>query len=326
MGECFIMRRGGSIYKLPALDDRYPQDVAVDVIDGQAASATFSTVLAEHGVPASYMYQWYFDGVAVDGAVDSCYSKNDILDAATHNVYCEVKHKAGTVRTRVATLSATKSDSPVLDNKYPADITCDVGGNATFEVKIVKHGTSAEYAYQWYVDDVAVENATGPSYTMSNLATGKHRVFCKITSTAGTTTSRVAFLNVDSLLLYNNYDTCDEVTGGWTTRKIMHDGETLEYDVCRSTVNSIDLTSFSKLCFEGTMQEFTDGHYPEIIGFCIWSDVWNNTLMNGVAAKYGSNGNFTLDVSGLTGKYYIGYYVHSHDYGSINMKKCYLKV
>ena len=325
MGECFIMRRGGSIYKLPALDDRYPQDVSVNIIDGQAASATFSAVLAEPGVPAFYAYQWYVDGVAVDGAEESSYSINDILDSSTHNVYCEVKHKAGTVHTRVATLHANTSDSPALDGAYPADISCDVGGSATFEVKIIKNGTSAEYTYQWYVDDVAVENATATSYTMSNLAAGNHRIFCKITSKAGTTTSRVASLKVDSMLLYNNYNTCDEVTGGWTTRKITYDGEILEHDICRSTVKSIDLTSFSKLCFEGFMQ-VTDGTYPDIIGFGIWSNAWNNTLMNCVAAKHGSSGNFTLDVSGLTGNYYIGYYVYSREDGWINMKKCYLKI
>lgn len=326
MGECFIMRRGGSIYKLPALDDRYPQDVSVDVIDGQAASATFSAVLAEPGVPAFYTYQWYVDGVAVDGAVNSSYSINDILDASTHNVYCEVKHKAGTVRSRIATLYANKSDSPVLDGAYPADISCDVGESATFEVRIIKHGTPAEYTYQWYVDDVAVENANGTSYTMDNLDIGNHRVFCRITSAAGTTTSRAAMLNVNSMLLYNNYNPCVEATGGWTNRKIMGNSEPVEFDICQSTANSIDLTPFSKLCFEGIMSEFTDGQSPAIIGFGIWSNAWDNTLMNCVAAKHGNNRNFTLDVSGLNGKYYIGYYVYDREYGAIYMNKLYLKV
>ena len=122
MGECLIVRRGGSIYKLPVLDGNYPQDAAITVVNGVAERVSFNVLIAEAGTPAEYGYQWYVNGSAVEGAVNSSYSM-ETAEAGVSEIYCEVRNKAGVVTSRVATLSVTKNDVPVLDTSYPANVT-----------------------------------------------------------------------------------------------------------------------------------------------------------------------------------------------------------
>lgn len=325
MGECFIMRRGGNVLRLPVLNSDYPQDFAVTVNDGQAESAIFEAFIAEAGNPAFYTYQWYLDGVPVDGAVRATFTLENITDAAVRNVYCEISNKAGTIMTRSAILTVSRNDCPVLDSAYPADVTCDAGGSVSFETKIVKHGTSTEYTYQWYLDDEAVESATKSTFKVTNPSLGKHRVYCKVGSSAGTVTSRVAMLNVDTLILYSTRANNNAVTGGWVRRAVEHDGEPVEMYVSMSTANSVDLTNFSKLCFEGEMYVYDEDDHDDG-GFYVWRYATNGCLRGVVAHKCTMGGNFTIDVSRLTGKYYIGYFVEYSDSGFVDMKKLYLKV
>ena len=91
MGECLISRRGGESYKLPTLDSSYPKDVTVTA--ALSGSTSFSVSIAEHGKPAEYTYQWYFDGKAVSGATGSTYTISDLKTAGSHTIYCEVGNK-----------------------------------------------------------------------------------------------------------------------------------------------------------------------------------------------------------------------------------------
>ena len=90
----------GPVRKTPVLDSAYPKNVTVDV----GASATFKVVIAEDGKPAEYTYQWYYDGNAVSGATKSTYSRS--AAKGSHTVYCMVTNKAGSVKSRTATVTA----------------------------------------------------------------------------------------------------------------------------------------------------------------------------------------------------------------------------
>jgi hypothetical protein len=327
MGECFIMRRGGDILRLPVLDGGYPRDFAITVSDGQSESVTLETLMLDAGNPTFCTYQWYVDGAPVDGAVSATFTMDNIVDSAIHNVYCLISNRAGTVATRIATLSVSRIDSPVLDTTYPADASCDVYGSVVFETKIIKHGTSLDYSYQWYMDDTAVEGATSETFKVTNPSIGTHRVCCKVTSSAGTVISRVAALTVDTLILYASKVDTSGVTGGWVDREIEKDGGSLKYYDSGSTVNGIDLTNFSKLCFEGRIKHNHAGEDPsEEVGLGVWRYATNGVLRNKVASRDGNQNDFTIDVSRLSGKYYIGYYVEDSGDGYVSMKTLYLKV
>lgn len=107
MGECLITRRSGIASKLTVLDDAYPADTSVTYKYGNSTSATFQVVIAEHGVPANYSYQWYFDGYPISDAIYPTFTKTGLNADGTHRIYCEVTNSAGTVTTREATLTVS---------------------------------------------------------------------------------------------------------------------------------------------------------------------------------------------------------------------------
>lgn len=197
MGECIFTNRGGKPKKLPVLNSSYPADKSLTFIAGNTATATFEVKIATAGYPEEYTYQWYMDGSAVSGATASAYIWTGT--EGTHEIYCEVTNKAGTVRSRTATLTVEKYYLPVLNSSYPANASKTyIDGNtasATFEVKIATAGNPATYTYQWYLDGSAVSGATGSSYTWSGTE-GTYTVYCKVTNAAGAVQSRTATLSV----------------------------------------------------------------------------------------------------------------------------------
>lgn len=100
MGDCLIVRRGGTVYKLPVLDATLPADLTVR--EAPALNARFSVGIKTPGIPAQYTYQWYLDGAPVSGATGASCVLNTGVARGTHFVYCEVGNKAGKTATRSA--------------------------------------------------------------------------------------------------------------------------------------------------------------------------------------------------------------------------------
>jgi hypothetical protein len=92
--------------------------------------------------------------------------------------------------------------APVLNPDYPADGTIDYKGIITLQVIVDTPGNPTVYAYQWYVDGIAVEGATGASYAYTPGKIGTSTLYCQVTNAAGTVTSRTAVITADYLYLY----------------------------------------------------------------------------------------------------------------------------
>ncbi len=95
--------RGGAAWKVPVLNSSYPADKTIDV----GGSATFNVQIATEGKPDEYTYQWYLNGSAVSGATGRTFTKTSVTKG-THSVYCIVTNKAGSVKSRTATLTAKR--------------------------------------------------------------------------------------------------------------------------------------------------------------------------------------------------------------------------
>ena len=86
---------------------------------------------------------------------------------------------------------------PTVDDTLPADASCVIGSSVVCHVLV--HGENIEeYTYQWYVNNVAVVGATESSYVVNGTEIGTMTVYCNVTNTAGTTSSRVATITVKS--------------------------------------------------------------------------------------------------------------------------------
>lgn len=136
MGECFIVRRGGQVYQLPVLDSSYPQNVTV--VAAASRSATFAVQISQPGTPAEYTYQWYKNGSAISGATGASVTLSGLTAAASHTVYCVVANKAGTVTSRVATLTV-KDWKPAYT--YTGSSTLIDDGNYRWRIRFLTSGT-----------------------------------------------------------------------------------------------------------------------------------------------------------------------------------------
>jgi hypothetical protein len=142
-------------------------------------------------------------------------------------VWCEVSNKAGTVRTREATLTVKKV--PVLNVSYPADVSIAVGGSGTVQVVIAEDGYPASYSYQWYMNGVAVSGATGNRWEiLASSPVGARNVYCIVSNDAGSVQSRTATLSVVADYAFSNGVFHIGGSYGWT-----HNSETVA--ICEVT-------------------------------------------------------------------------------------------
>ena len=87
------------------------------------------------------------------------------------------------------------------------------------------------------------------------------------------------------------------------------------------TVNKIDLTNYSKLCFEGYI-------YEHAYGYCqmaIWTDMGSYSSTNRVASVTKSTNDYAeINIANLSGLHYIGFSVYNNNAG-ITMRKVWLE-
>lgn len=343
MGECLITRRGGEPYKLPVLNESYPADSTVT----SGTDATFSVDFVEHGKPAIYTYQWYVNGNSIGGANSANYTRNTSADKGQYTVYCEVGNRSGVITSRQATMTVNKS--PVLNGNYPANVTVNKGTNATFTVSVSDAGYPESYTYQWYVNGNAVSGATGATYTRNTSSDkGNYSVYCCVTNSAGTVTSRTATMNVqyaivpNTSLSWSNSTFSTESTSsastsagsGSTTFNIINRTDWTNPDwITRYT--HIDTTGYSKMTLVGTVSWTGNGDNFDSVIQCGFG-VGNMTLAVGYSQgfNHGTSGslaiNGTYDISSLSGSQAFG--VTVYDWSStpsnvtITITKCILSV
>lgn len=192
---------GGVVATLPVLDEGFPADV--EVAAGASATATFQCKIVEDGVPANYTYQWYKEGVAVDGANTAVYTlpAGSLSNAGSYSIYCTVTNDAGTATSRIATLTA-KIWKPTLNTSLPANVsvTAGTGAIATFSVDITTAGNPTNYTYQWYLNNSIWSGQTNSTLSLTadwvNTHIGSHTIYCIVTNAAGSVQSRTAALTI----------------------------------------------------------------------------------------------------------------------------------
>lgn len=335
-----------SSWKLPTLDGNYPEDVNVKMVGEDPIEATFNIAVTEPGEPAVYTYQWYMDGKAIEGETGITYTVTGIKDTVSHKIYCEVTSAAGVVNSRIATLNVQYHYLPELDSSYPANATVVIKNSVTCKVVISANGNPMDYTYQWYVGGNAVSGATESSYQYKPSTIGASKVYCIVTNAAGSVTSRTATITTNPVYLYNRGDQCTSLTGGWqkftthddfyATKDVTFGANYMTMSVGKSNAASfainkttVDLTNYSKITF---VLNHTNSSTYDYSTFFISTDNRNLDLM--MAAKVASvglkggtvNAPKTIDISKLTGRYYIvgGVYKEGSGTTTIDLYEVYL--
>lgn len=133
MGECIFTRREAKIKKLPVLNGSYPANATV----WHGNQATFKVAISEAGVPDEYTYQWYRNGSVWTGATNASVSWSSAA-IGSHTIYCIVTNKAGSVRSRTATLTVK---DPAMYYTYTGTAEKIDDGNGNWRIKLKTSGT-----------------------------------------------------------------------------------------------------------------------------------------------------------------------------------------
>lgn len=155
--------------------------------------ATFTAAARGTG---PFTYQWYLNGVAINGATSNSYTTSATVSSDNGSIYTvAVSNAAGTVMSPPYVLTV---NTPPAITTQPASQTVIVGQTVTFTVSAT--GT-APLTYQWYQGGVAITGATSTSYTTPATAiTNNGSIYTAgVTNVAGTATSAVATLTVDEV-------------------------------------------------------------------------------------------------------------------------------
>lgn len=191
---------------------------------------------------------------------------------------------------------------------YPAGSTCTATcGTTTFTAP----NTSGTWA-------CVVPNAE----TWTVKANGYYPATANITANGQVTT-----VNLKRVCLFKDGDQCVSVTGGWTGSRNYYAGQyaksgepTISNDIyiatssgsqTASTVNKIDLTNYSKIEFKRTKVGGDEAAYS-------YASVLNSSSGNIDSIRVASNSNSPLDISGITGKYYIAVFGFHNRYDRFN--------
>jgi hypothetical protein len=192
----------------------------------------------------------------------------------------------------------------------PADQTLNGSGTASFTVSVVSPLT---YVISWYKNGVLVPGETGLTYTYAaTLADDGDEVNAVATSAAGSTSSRVATLTVNTALIgyvyYGPIDHFDDINSGvdnvtYSFTFPITDGQPFQITMPAGAANnqyelfkvpasqSIKAVWFNTVLNNGTIPDFVMRQYINIGG----SGGWNYYLSrNAMSIDVSSSPNMTL--------------------------------
>lgn len=159
-----------SINVVPLVITSQPVDYTTDEGD----EIYFSVVATGDG---ELTYQWYKDGVAIDGATDRTYTKQNATDADAGKYYVVVSDDFDSAESDEA--EAVVNLIPLEITTEPNGISIDEDGDGTLEVVATGNGT---LTYQWFKDDKAIDGATTATLDIKDASAsdeGKYYVVVK---------------------------------------------------------------------------------------------------------------------------------------------------
>jgi len=212
------------------------------VTAGQTASFT---VVAAGTAPLSY--QWQKNGANIAGAASASYTTPATATTDSGSTFdAVVTNTAGTVTSAAATLTVNPAPVAPTITTAPASQTVTAGQTATFTV--VAAGT-APLGYQWQKHGVNIAGATATSYTtpVTTGADNGSRFRVVVSNTAGTVTSVVATLTVNTAPTITTAPASQTVAAGQTaTFTVVAAGTApLSYQWQKNAVNIVGATTAS---------------------------------------------------------------------------------
>ncbi len=147
-----------------------PTSVVMDV--GQ--SVTF--VSSVSGGTTPHTYQWYLDDAPVSSATAPTWTFFP-TSPGTYEVYMNVTDTVG-MTAQSNTVSVTVNP-PLTVSISPTTIVMNLGQSVTFQSTI--SGGTPPYTYQWYLNDIAIPDATSYNWIFTPTSSGFYLVHLRVT-------------------------------------------------------------------------------------------------------------------------------------------------
>jgi uncharacterized delta-60 repeat protein len=170
------------------------QPASSSVVAGASLTLSVKAVGAQN--PA---YQWFKDGVAINGAVRSTYTITDAQAPAAGGYSVRITHENGTIDSAVASVIVIDS-APVFTSSSaaPGSLGSVVRSGTRFALTAPKLASgSAPVSYQWFKDGAGLSGETGPALfraTWSVADSGSYQV--AVSNAFGSSMSQAVYQGV----------------------------------------------------------------------------------------------------------------------------------
>ena len=212
------------------------------------------------------------------------------------------------------TLIATWYKFPVLASNYPANKEVVIHNSVSSEIIISEAGDPASYTYQWYKNGQLVSGATSTSYTFTPTTVGSTTLYCKVTNSAGTVTTRTATItSIGYYVVKKGLSNVSISRNGVTTNtssSVMSISQSVSLRDAPLYANfgPINVTKYKTLNIQFT-DTYLNTAYPNNVGLSTSVNNSSPTVVSTISSGYASKK--TIDVSGLSGNYYIIFRIES---------------
>jgi len=145
---------------------------------------------------AATTYQWKFNGVNINGAIQSLYSLSPVTVANAGTYTCNVTNAGGTVTSSPAVVVV--EGQPVISASPPASQSVSVGSNVSLSVAV---SGPVSVNYQWQFNGVNIFGATSSTLTLNSVTAANMGTYvCIVSNLAGIATSTPAVLSLVSTM------------------------------------------------------------------------------------------------------------------------------
>lgn len=207
-------------------DDPVGQITIVGTTDEDEILSVNLAFTDNDGLPSSFAYQWFRDGVALGGETNATYQLSDADVGAVVHVTVEYVDEQGTTELLTSTATATIGNV----NDLPQG-TVTIDGVATEDQTLTAEiaftdadGLPSEYSYQWFRDGASIADASLSTYTLGDEDVGS-LVHVVVTYTDGQGTLET----VSSATLGAIANVNDMPTGSITLTGTGQENETLTF-------------------------------------------------------------------------------------------------